>query len=69
MSAPSFMSQENYKRKIMQIFYLQNVLLKISGSITLEKPVLNSLTAEQVRPKFSGGKRLRKNFAFGEISL
>ena len=44
MSAPSFMSQKNYKRKNLQIFYFQNILLKKSGSSTLEKPVLNSLT-------------------------
>ena len=29
----------------------------------------DTLTAGQVRPKFSGGKLLRKDFAFGEISL
>ena len=44
MSAASFMSQENYKRKNLQNFYLQNLLLKKSGSIILGKPVLNSLT-------------------------
>ena len=49
MSAASFMSQENYKRKNLQNFYLQNILLKKSGSSTLEKPVLNSLILAYLR--------------------
>ena len=49
--------------------FFSKACISIDSFVRTCATVADTLTAGQVRPKLSGGKLLRKNFAFGEISL